>query len=70
MRVIVFELEVIVGEVKYALHIGIYDHARQFSRFARQLQVDLLEVVVVDVCVTKSVHEVACLEPRHLRHHH
>ena len=62
--------EVLVAEAEDVLHVGIDVHLRQGARFARQLQMYLVEVVQVDVCVAQCMDEVARLQSRHLSHHH
>ena len=45
-------------------------HSRQRTRLARQLQLALLYMVVVDMRVAEGVHKVAVLKSRGLRNHH
>ena len=61
MRIIIYQLEVIILEIEDTLHVRIDFHLRQGTRFARQLQFHLLQVVQVDVRVAQRVDEVACL---------
>ena len=70
MRIIVFESEVVEVETKNIVDFGIDAHSWQRSRVARELQVALLDVVIVDVCIAESVHKVARTEAANLCHHH
>lgn len=69
-RIVVLKVEIVVMKIKYGFYVGIDDHTRQRSRLARQLEFHLLEMVAVDVCVAKSMYEVAGLETGHLGGHH
>ena len=68
-RVIVFEAEVFVFEVEYALYIGIKHHSWQLARCAGELQSGLVEVVKIKVGVTRGVDELSRLQTGYLRHH-
>ena len=57
MRVVVPKLKVAVDEIEDAVDIRIESHRRKFSRLALQLLARLVEVVQVEVHVTKSVGE-------------
>ena len=68
-RVISFELEILVFEIKDILYVGIDYHSGQRTRRARELQFGLLEVIEIEVCVASGMDKVACLQSRHLCHH-
>ena len=52
-RVVAFKLEILVAEGEEVFHIGIDHHAGQGARGARQLQLCLLDMVQVEMCVTR-----------------
>lgn len=47
VRVVSFELEIVVMEVENGLHVGIDDHFRQRSGLSCELETGLLEVVKI-----------------------
>ena len=70
MRIVILQGEVLVAEREDVLHLGIDSHGGQGPRLARELQAHLVQVILVDVCIAKGVHELARLQAAHLRHHH
>ena len=69
MWIVISDLKVIVPEIKNIPYVGIQMKCRKWSWFARELLIDGIELVVVDVSISRSVHEVADFKSRHLRHH-
>ena len=68
--VIIFESKVFVFEIKDAFHLGIDNHAWEFAWFARELFLNLLKVIVIDVSIAKSVNEVTHFKTSNLCYHH
>lgn len=69
MRLVIHQFDVVHCEVVDALHFGIQPELWKRQRFSAELQPDLVEVVVVDVCVAQYVDEFVRFEPRDLRYH-
>lgn len=69
MWIIVSDLKIIIGEVKDILHIRIEMKRWEWSWISRKLFVDGIELVVVDMCISRCMHEVTDLEITHLCHH-
>ena len=69
-RVVTLEMEILISEGEDILHVGIDNHARQGTRLTGELQVHLVEVVEIDVGISRSVYEIARTKPTHLCHHH
>ena len=67
--IVINKREVLKLEVKQVLHIRVDEHLRQSTRVAGELQLHLLNMIEVDMRIAKGVHEVTCLQARHLRHH-
>mmetsp|Transcript_41303 Transcript_41303/g.86485 ORF Transcript_41303/g.86485 Transcript_41303/m.86485 type:complete len:396 (-) Transcript_41303:583-1770(-) len=65
--VVACDLEVGEGAVLDVLHLVRDVELREELRFAQQLLLKRVDVVVVDVRVADDVDEVAALEPRHVR---
>ena len=57
-------------EIKYAFHIGIDFHLRKRFRRSAQLQLRLLDVVVIEMHIAKSMDELACLQSANTGNHH
>ena len=57
MRIIVFEAEVAVLEVKNIFFVGIDYHFRQRTWLACELEPGLLKVIEIKMCVAESVGE-------------
>ena len=70
MRIIVFEAEVAVLEVKNIFFVGIDYHLRQRTWLACELETCLLEVIEIKMCVAEGVDEFSRLEAGALSHHH
>lgn len=70
MRVVVLQRKILIPEAEDVLHLGIEAHSGQWTGLSGKLQTHLVEVVLVDMGVAKSVDEVAWLQSTHLRHHH
>ena len=58
-RVVALQLEVFVAEREEVLHVGVYLHARQWSRSACELQSSLVEMVEIEMGVASCVYEFA-----------
>src|SRR5688572_13441 len=69
MRVVADQLEVLELEVVDVLHRRVQLHLRQRPGLAGQLQLRLLQMIAVEMQVTKSVNEGARLQATHLRDH-
>ena len=69
-RVVAFEFEIFIYEVKYALTLRIYPHLWQRTRLTCQLKRHLFEMVAVDVDVAHSVDEISGLQSAYLGNHH
>ena len=61
MRVIVYKFEILIAEVVNLLDRWIETHLRQATRLTRELLLDLLEVISVDMHISKAVDELAWL---------
>ena len=69
MRPVTHQLDILVTEIKNTLYLGIEFHLRRRQGFSSRLQVRLLQVVHIQVRVTKCVHELAGLQAGHPGHH-
>lgn len=69
VRVVADDLEVLDLVVEDGLRLTLDDQLRQGSRFTRQLHLNLLEVVAVDVRVSTCPDEVPDLQVTLLGHH-
>lgn len=69
-RVIAFKGEVLVTETEDVLYFRIDLHYRQGARFARKLEGDLFEMILVDVGVTGCMDEFSRLQAAYLGYHH
>ncbi len=69
VRVVAYQVEILVCKVENAVDIRVQLHAGQRTGFARQLEFHLLQMVGVDMGVAQRVDEIARLQPRDLRHH-
>lgn len=67
--IVVFQFEVLVLEVKDGLDVWIYYHARQRTWCARQLEMYLFQVVLVDVCIAQGMDEITGFQASNLCHH-
>ena len=70
MGIITLQFKIFVMETENVLHLGIDVHPGQGARLARQLQLDLLDVVQINMHITKGMHKFPRLQTTHLRHHH
>ena len=70
MGIVVDELEVLVLEVEERLDVGINLHLGEGTGLAGELETGLLEVVQIEMGVTRGVDEVTGLEACHLCYHH
>ena len=61
MRVIVYKFEILIAEVVNLLDRWIEKHLRQATWLTRELLLDLLEVISVDMHISKAVDELAWL---------
>ena len=55
MRVVIYQFEIFILEVEDALHVRVYLHLRQRAWFAGKLQFHLLQMIQINVRITKSV---------------
>ena len=69
MCLVVNEFEIFKFEIKDVFHLGIDLHLRESIGFAGELKPDLIQMVVVDMCITKSMDEISGLESGYLGHH-
>ena len=69
MRVVIHNFKILILEVVNFFHRRIQFHLRQRTRFARELQLRLLDVVRVKMQVAERVDEFARLQPADLRDH-
>ena len=70
VALIAFETEILDAEVAYVLDVGVEHHRRQWQRLARELELDLIEMVEIDVGIAESMDKRAWLEACNLCHHH
>ena len=70
MGIVVDELEVLVLEVEERLDVGVDLHLGQGTGLTGELETGLLEVVQIEMGVTRGMDEVTGLETCHLCHHH
>ena len=70
VALIVFEMEILDAEVTDVLDLWVKHHLRQWQRLARELELDLIEMVEIDVGVTESMDKRARLKACDLCHHH
>ncbi len=68
--VVAFEVEVFVFEIEDVLHFGIDYHFGKGAGFASELEIDLIEMIEIDMGISKSVYELARLQAAYLRKHH
>ena len=68
--IVILQCKVLELKVEDGLDIGVNAHSRQLAWGARELLVDLLKVVEVEVGVACGVDKLTRLEATHLRHHH
>ena len=64
MGIVTLQGEIFKGEIKQICHRRIQFHGRIGSRLSRQLQLNLLHVVAVNVRIAKGMHEIARLQPQ------
>ena len=69
MRIVVLELEIFKPESEDVIYLTVQFHGRQLPRLPRELQPGLLDMVRVEVNISKSVNEIARLKPGNLSHH-
>ena len=69
MRIIAYQLEVLILEVEEALHIGVDLHGGQWTRLTGELQLSLFDMVQLEVGVARGVDKVTRLITRYLCHH-
>ena len=70
MGIVADEFEVLILEVEERLDVGVDFHCGQGTRLTGELELCLLDVVQVEMGVTRGVDEVAGFVARHLCHHH
>lgn len=70
MRVVVFDLKILVLEFEDVLHVRVDLYPGKGAGFAAQLELHLIEVVQINMEISKGVDEFKGFEARHLRHHH
>ena len=70
MGIVIFKLEVLIPESEQVSYFRIQLHGGQWSGIPAQLQMNLFEVIVVDMCIPKGMDELAWLEVRNLGNHH
>ena len=69
MWIVVCQLKIFILEVENAFYLRVQRHVRQRTGITGQLQLNLLQMVVVDVCVAQGMYEIARFQAGHLRHH-
>ena len=62
VRVIIHQFEIFVLEIEDILHVRIDFHLRKRTRFASQLQVNLLQVVEVQMCIANGMDEITSFQ--------
>src|SRR5690606_10774452 len=67
---VILQREILVFETEDVFYIRVDLHDRQRVRLARQLQIDLLDVVAVNMDVAERVDELAQFQIADLRNHH
>lgn len=70
IRAIILQFKILELEIKDVFHSRVNSHGWQFFRGAAQLQINLLKMVIVQMCITQGMHKVAIFEVANLRHHH
>ncbi len=70
MGVVTLQREIFEREIGERRDRWIELYRREWSWLPAQLQSDLFDVIVVDVCVSESVDEFTGLEAGDLSHHH
>lgn len=68
--VVVGECEVFVSEVVDVVYVGVECHAWQWSWLSRELGSDLVEVVVVYMCIAEGMDELSGFKSGDLSYHH
>ena len=66
---IVFECNIVDREVIDVFDSGVEPECRQRQRLARQLLIDLIEMIEVNVCICQRMHKFTWLLVGHLRNH-
>ena len=69
VRIVLYQCEIIVLEIKDIVSEWIQYHLRKRTRLTGKLQLNLLQMVVVDVRIAQGMYEIACLQAGYLRHH-
>lgn len=69
VRIISEQLEVLIAEVENVTHLRIEFHLRERTKFARQLQSHLIEMIVVDMRIAERMDKLSCFEPGNVRNH-
>lgn len=70
VRVVIFQGEIVKGEIENIPDLRIDLHLRQWPWISAQLQLYLFHVVVVYMGITEGMNKVSGLESTHLCHHH
>ena len=70
MRIVVEQFEVGVLEVKYVFDSGVDLHLWQCVWSACQLQFGLIDVIAIEMHISKCMHEVSQAQLADLRDHH
>ena len=68
--VVVAQFEVVAGEAEDVGNLGVDPHGGELLRRASELKIGLLNVITIEVEITKGVHEVAGLVTTDLGDHH
>jgi hypothetical protein len=69
MRIVAFEHEILDAEAEQIAYRCLQSHRRQGTRSTRQLQARLFEMIAVQVCIPKCMHEIARPVAADLRQH-
>ena len=59
VRIVPLQLKIFIAKGVYVFDAGVNVHRRQWPVLSAELQFDLIDVVVVDMNITKGMHEVA-----------
>src|SRR6056297_3693677 len=69
MRVVALDRDILEAKAENIAHLRIEAQARQRARLTRELFAGLFEMVRIEMRVAEGMHEIAGLQPRHLRDH-
>jgi len=69
MRVVAFQREILELKIVDVLHRRIQLHLRQRTRFARELELRLFQMIRVEMQIAEGVDKIARFQVAHLCHH-